>query len=102
MAQLHQRVEGLRHGSLAAQQPQDYDSGAGSGLQKLFVAIGSFQGNGIVGPHLRKALGGHPAHRPLCGEDVGIGGGDQEDVLPAGFLFSRQIFLVVCSSPGPD
>ena len=87
-----QRIEAVGHCSLAAQQAQDdhaRSGGAGEDLIALGIAAVARtpgQGRRIDGVHPRK-IPGQRRQRPVGGENVGVGSGDEKD----GFLLHKSV-----------
>ena len=79
-AMTDQRVEAVRHRPLAAQQPQDHDSGVGSKIQNATGRILGISGQGgrVDGRDLRNSLR-QAGQCPVGREDIRIGGGDEQD-----------------------
>ena len=95
----YQGIETFGHCPLPAQQPQHYHLGLAYALQQLIPSLRGAQGRGVVSAHPREALG-QTGQRPVRGEDVGIGGGDEDDGLSACRSSGLQLLGILPASPG--
>jgi hypothetical protein len=88
---VYQGIEDLGHGPFSTQQAEHHHASIFHCAQQSVTGVLSIQGNGVERLYLRGTGQGQTSQGTVCGKNIRIGSGNEDDSLLTDFPFSRQI-----------